>query len=477
MVKNYLKTIESRQLGSTSLNVNLVGIGTYNASKSTDYKDSLKSHILQGVNLIDVSVNYQDGISEEVVGEVLNTLIYDGDIRREDVVVMAKGGLLTGQQFVKYSQEYPDCIHVSEKKAICLNPDLIKLQFEQTLARLNLNYLDGFLLEYPEYFFHDKKDMSVQDQQVAFEAAIKPVFACLEQLVSDGKLSYYGVSSNQLVGHVGISSSVALDRLIKMAVSIDAKHFKLVQGPFNVLEPQLACSNDYGSSVFDVAQEHGLGVLTTRPFDALWQQQGFQLMDVESVEPVSMLEVEDLIGVGLDIEQTIRENLDPENHQVLLKYLKFFSQIKPYLSDHVTLYTIQHLVQMQWLPAVEQYMGLLAQQPIKPELEQHFQLYFQQFNHLVKFLFQYYSERHHHKLSLIKQRLNVMDPSLSIDFSMQRLCLRAYRQTVGVSCIVVGLDIMDIIQDVMLDLTQSQSKQPLDWSLLNIAQVFEEIDV
>ncbi|MCK7516337.1 MAG: aldo/keto reductase [Ignavibacteriales bacterium] len=53
-----------------------------------------RKHYISGINVIDTSSNYSDGGSEILVGKVLNKLISDNQLSRDEIIVVSKGGYL-----------------------------------------------------------------------------------------------------------------------------------------------------------------------------------------------------------------------------------------------------------------------------------------------------------------------------------------------------------------------------------------------
>ena len=68
------------------------------------------------------------------------------------------------------------------------------------------------------------------------------------------------------------------------------------------------------------------------------------------------------------------------------------------------------------------------------------------------------------KLSLVN-----LDQLLSVDFSMQRMVLRAYRQTPGVGCVVMGIRSLEQLDAVTTELAGFQPQQTIDWNTFDDA--------
>ena len=294
----------------------------------------------------------------------------------------------------------------------------------------------------PESYFLDasnaKKDITEQHDE--FYQSIDKAFEFLEQKVASGHCDYYGISSNRFALNQQLPDSVALSTILERAKKLNAKHFKVIQCPFNVLESDLACSENGQASVMQLAQQSGIGVLGNRPLNALWNNQLERLVDVQHYDCLSRLEIEDLIGAGIDFEATLLESLDQPELESLKQYLVFFKQLGEFFVDRIPLFVFKDVVDQRWLPAVEQYMSLIGSLTISPDLEGQFERYFSHFNTVVKHMFEFYADTHQYHIQFIKQGLTALDASLSSDLSLQRLCLRAYRSTSGISSTLMGID-------------------------------------
>src|SRR5690349_11494891 len=75
-----------------------IGLGTYlgEPDDSTDaaYGQALVAAVALGTNVVDTAINYRAQRSERVVGLALATLIAEGELQRDEVVVCTKGGYL-----------------------------------------------------------------------------------------------------------------------------------------------------------------------------------------------------------------------------------------------------------------------------------------------------------------------------------------------------------------------------------------------
>ncbi len=273
--------IAYHSLGGLDLAVSPVGFGCYRvAAGSEEQREALTKALLSGVNMIDTSANYTDGQSEELVGLVLNELIGQGKIARDQVVVISKAGYLQGQNYLlsqerkSAGKEFSDLVIYGEGLEHCIHPDFLADQLERSLKRLNLERLDCYLLHNPEYYLTWAKQHRVGRREARGEylQRFRQAFLHLEQEVAAGRISYYGVSSNTFVRPQSHYEFTCLQELWELAQEISPQHhFRVVQFPLNLMEPGgvLQKNQPCGLSVLDYAREQKLGVLTNRTLNAI----------------------------------------------------------------------------------------------------------------------------------------------------------------------------------------------------------------
>jgi hypothetical protein len=68
-------------------NVSAAGFGCYRVSADVnDHATAMTRAMMHGINLIDTSTNYTDGASERLVGQVLESLVHEKRLQREQVL-------------------------------------------------------------------------------------------------------------------------------------------------------------------------------------------------------------------------------------------------------------------------------------------------------------------------------------------------------------------------------------------------------
>lgn len=156
--------VEKVQLGKTDLYVNPIGLGTNavgghnlypNLSEETG-KQVVRTALENGVNFLDTAFIYGPKRSEELIGEVLK------EFRREDTVIATKGA----HKFV------------GDKIEIDNSPAFLRQSVEDSLRRLQTDYIDLFYIHYPD------------ESTPKYEAVGE-----LKKLKDEGKIRAIGVSN------------------------------------------------------------------------------------------------------------------------------------------------------------------------------------------------------------------------------------------------------------------------------------------
>ena len=124
-------------LGATGLLVSRAGFGCYRVAGGTaSHEAALRLALATGINLVDTSANYTDGQSERVVGHLLAELVQSGELAREEVVVVTKGGYLQGENLALSRQRaaegnpFEEVVPCDSDLAHCIHPDFLADQIE-----------------------------------------------------------------------------------------------------------------------------------------------------------------------------------------------------------------------------------------------------------------------------------------------------------------------------------------------------------
>lgn len=159
--------VKSVRLGKSELFIHPIGLGTNAVGGHNLYpnlnedvgKDVVRTALSNGMNFLDTAFRYGDGRSEELIGEVVN------EYNRSDVVIATKA-----------SHKYGDDGVVHDN-----SPAFLKQAVEESLERLQTDYIDLFYIHYPD------------TDTPKYEAV-----GALKELKDQGKIRAIGVSNFSL---------------------------------------------------------------------------------------------------------------------------------------------------------------------------------------------------------------------------------------------------------------------------------------
>lgn len=317
--------IKYKILGKTGFSVSVCGFGSYRIDIGVNSQEkALLRAITTGINLIDTSANYSEGGSEKLIGKVVNNLIDDGKLSRENIVIVSKGGYIqggnydialerenSGKPFHEVTKCAPDLWH-------CIHPDFLEDQISRSLERLNQKTIDVYLLHNPEYFLTYSQITDDERRKKEYYRRIEQAFMHLEKEVSKGRINFYGISSNTFGLPSDKSNFTSLEKVLEIANRIsENNHFAVVQFPMNLFEQggTLNKNQSNGTKTFlQLAEESNLGVLVNRPLNAIIKNQLIRLADFPVTENRSESEINELI-----------EDLSKQEKNLVEKYAGFIN--------------------------------------------------------------------------------------------------------------------------------------------------------
>lgn len=265
-----------------------VGVGMYRMSvDNEEHFAALKTAITSGYNLLDTATNYSNGKSEELIGRFIEKY----PVYRKQLFIVSKVGYIPSRSLQTKAFSTFLAKNVSEVAVIeddfeySLDSGFISYQLDNTLERLNRDYLDVYLLHNPERYLQSQ---NLNSPAKLYET-IKRAFEQLEEKVNEGKIRYYGVSSN-LVFDPRKEGSIDCRQLLEIAKSIkEDHHFKFLQFPFNFKE-KMALQPNYGQeSLLEFTKNNGLIRIANRPLNM--NENGFEFCLVTHEEALKELDV------------------------------------------------------------------------------------------------------------------------------------------------------------------------------------------
>ncbi len=222
-----------------------IGLGTFRKEPYREenyiinYKDSVKTALLNGINHLDTAINYRYQVSEQEIGEAIAELIAEKRIRREELVVTSKAG------FIPLEFPFPDPYAWIQQNMIakglcardeivvdqhCLSPRFLRWSVEKSLKNLQLKTIDIMMLHNPEVQLGYVEAETLYDR-------IKEAFSLFETLVQEGKIRNYGIAAwNGFLYEETHTEYLDLGRIVAIAKEVggNGHHFKYVQSPFNL---------------------------------------------------------------------------------------------------------------------------------------------------------------------------------------------------------------------------------------------------
>lgn len=223
--------------------VSTLGIGTYLGDPSVAidqlYSQSITQAISMGCNVIDTAINYRHMGSERIVGQTLQRLCAQGNIKREYLLLCTKGGYIpydarSGISWEKYYQETfveNGILPVSEPLlSHSLEPQFIEHQLEVSLQNLGVSTIDIYYLHNPEVAL---ATLTPNEFYNKLEAS----FAVLEKAVTNQKINCYGMATwNGFLAHPTEREYLSLCEIMKIAQNVGGTnhHFAALQLPLNL---------------------------------------------------------------------------------------------------------------------------------------------------------------------------------------------------------------------------------------------------
>ena len=216
-----------------------VATKNWNLRNSSNHVKLLNDAFALGINFFDTADSYGQGYGERILSEAF-------DMIRQEIIISTKLG---------YDFYSPRLLPDSpiEKN---FQPNYIKFACEQSLKRLNTDYVDIFSIHYPE--------LSTAENDSVFEV--------LERLIEEGKILSYGAAIDDREKSFEISEILLKDRNVN-----------LLQVPLSCVERDFYLDGSLGElqNVLLVRRVHGFGFLdgTSNPLDFQVSNKSDESMD------------------------------------------------------------------------------------------------------------------------------------------------------------------------------------------------------
>ncbi|MCE1163835.1 MAG: aldo/keto reductase [Bacteroidetes bacterium] len=450
---------------------NNYGFGCYRIdNRIEEHINALGRALSNGVRLIDTSANYTDGRSEILVGNVLNDMLEGGKIKRDEVVIVTKGGYMQGRnyQFARRKRDdgspFSDVVEYEEGLWHSISPDYLEDQINRQLYRLDQNgkggYIDVYLLHNPEYYLNYacKNAYEKEDARKEYYHRIKKAFEFLEEKTELGKIKSYGISSNSFPHKSTNFDFTSLEKLLELASSVSSvNNFKVIQLPFNIIESDAYFEkNNCGDTktVLELASERGIRVLVNRPLNAITQNGLVRLADFthdkfDRNEFLKYLEVVELMEDDFLREKFRNDNV-PENDLELLHAAMVAGRtLKNNWESFGTIEHFNDIVEHYFSHRINLLVDYFEEKVNDDDLIKQFDRYIRLVFRLLNMTSNYYKEFANRRSGYLH---SVFDDFLSgehRDLTLSQKAMLTVSSVPGVNCVLAGMRKEKYVDDVL----------------------------
>lgn len=211
-------------LGPNEIGVPAVVLGCMRITEAENPVAVIETTMENGINFFDHADIYGGGKCEEIFAKAFKETQY----KREDIFLQSKCGIVPGVMY-DFSKEH-----------------IIK-SVEDSLKRLNVEYLDSLLLHRP--------DTLMEPEEVA---------AAFDQLAADGKVKYFGVS-NQYSRQIELLQKYLRQPLIINQLQFGVMHTGMVDFGLhvNMTDPR---SVDHDDGVLEFSRMNDMTIQAWSPY-------------------------------------------------------------------------------------------------------------------------------------------------------------------------------------------------------------------
>lgn len=312
MIKGYSK----HNMGRIALGTHL---GDFSHTDSEKYINAVKYAIRNGISTIDGAINYRGMRSEKDEGTAINQLIEAGEIKREDIFITSKAGLLFGD--VEEGLNPQKCLKdILEPKGVTiddfteyegllqtLNPRFFEIALNKSLQNLGVETLDLHYIHIPEI-----SRLGLSEEE--FYTRIQALFSWYESKVSEGKLRFYGIAFEFMTEEPQEAKwHIELEKIKQLAekVSVGENHLKYILFEYNLLSASANMDKTQTvkgeqMTMIDACRKLGFETVASMPFA---MGDGFEKYSVEEMLSFALNSMEHVI-VGSKNVKHIQEIID-----------------------------------------------------------------------------------------------------------------------------------------------------------------------
>ncbi|RKS99310.1 NADP(H)-dependent aldo-keto reductase [Flavobacterium sp. 123] len=235
-------------LPNTDIKVSKICLGTMTFGQQNTEADGhaqMDYALEHGVNFFDTAEMYSVPARQETYGsteKIIGTW-FKKTGKREEIVLASK---IAGPN--------PNFTYMREKNDF--SPASIKFALDQSLQRLQTDYIDLYQLHWPERKanFFGQRGFKVQDD--AWEDNIHSVLETLDGFIKEGKINYIGLSNETPWG---------IMRFLEESKNFNLPRIKTVQNPYSLLNRQF----EVGSAEVCMRENVGLFAYSPMAFGVL----------------------------------------------------------------------------------------------------------------------------------------------------------------------------------------------------------------
>lgn len=235
-------------LPNTDIKVSKICLGTMTFGQQNTEADGhaqMDYALDHGVNFFDTAEMYSVPARQETYGsteKIIGTW-FKKTGKREEIVLASK---IAGPN--------PNFTYMREKNDF--SPASIKFALDQSLQRLQTDYIDLYQLHWPERKanFFGQRGFKVQDD--AWEDNIHSVLETLDGFIKEGKINHIGLSNE---------TSWGIMRFLEESKNFNLPRIKTVQNPYSLLNRQF----EVGSAEVCIRENVGLFAYSPMAFGVL----------------------------------------------------------------------------------------------------------------------------------------------------------------------------------------------------------------
>jgi len=259
-----------------------VAFGTYRINEyNQTHIDALTKALRSGIALIETSTNYTNGSAERAIAKALKH--FDTSIL-ERVEIVGKCGYIQGELLEEFKKKEPseEVVCYKENCYHSIAPWFIKQQLQNSLENLGVDKLDCYMLHDPQYYIYDAVNKNIDKKlyEKEMQNRIFEAFVALEELVSEGKILSYGISSQSFSLpkedelFLEYENLPALAKEASLCVGNTKDSFTTIELPVNIIEK-------YGLNCSFWAKEQNLRVLSSRTLSGIYNDQPYRLAEYD----------------------------------------------------------------------------------------------------------------------------------------------------------------------------------------------------